>query len=127
MRFIPRSYLIPLLKHPLENSALLCAQVVNGQEISTITYGYGDISLERLWFGIVWSSSLHLKDFFWRGQQRFGPLILLGLKPRETRDHLVGDLSGTPLSGQYRVRLCYHIVPEEHKQQCVYSEAMSLP
>ena len=116
-----------LINKTLERPELLCVRVVNGQKTSTINYGYGDISLERLWFGIVWSSSLRLKDFFWRGQQRFGPLILFGLKPRETSDHIVGDSSGTPLSGQYRVRLCYHVVPEEHKQQCVYSEAVSLP
>lgn len=115
-----------LVSKTAERPGLICAQIVNRQETITITYGYGDIRLERLWFGIVWSSSLHLKDFFWR-ERHFVPLLLLWLKPGETRDYPLATGDEGVSTGGYRVHFCYHVVPEEKEQQCVYSETISFP
>ncbi len=116
-----------LVSKTVERPALLCARVVNGQENITITYGLGAVRLERLWCGIVWSSSLHLKDFFWRGQRPFVPAIGFWLKPGGTRDLPVWTEDESVPQGRYRVRFGFRGLPDEKQQQYVYSEAVSLP
>lgn len=104
----------------------LCVRFINGQEAVPITYGGGGIDVERLWFGVVWSSARRLRDF-WFGQERTVQALAFMLKPGEMHDYPLGtgDEEGRP--GRYRVRFCYSVVPEGRKQQCVYSEAISLP
>jgi len=116
-----------LISKAVERPGSLCAWVINGQESVPITYGFGDIHLERLWFGVVWSSSRHLRDFFWFGQAPDVPALGFMLKPGEKHDYplATGDEEGP--AGRYRVRFCYHVFPEERKKQCVYSEPISLP
>ena len=116
-----------LISKAVDRPGSPCARVINGQESAPITYGFGDIRLERLWFGVVWSSSRHLRDFFWFGQEPSVPALGFMLKPGEMHDYPLGtgDEEGRP--GRYRVRFCYSVVPEEQKQQCVYSEPISLP
>jgi hypothetical protein len=101
---------------------MVCVQISAGQE--NIHYGVQDLQLQRRWFGLFWSTSLHLSEFF-----RFGPTGFHDLSwiigRDQVSDQCIADPAGRALSGHYRVRLCYYVVPEEQKQQCVYSEAIS--
>jgi hypothetical protein len=116
-----------LINKAVDHPGSLCARVINEQESLSITYGYGDIRVERLWFGIVWSSARHLRDFFWFDQEPDVPALALILKPGEMHDSPLGTGDEDGPSGRYRIRFCYHESPEGQKKQCVYSEPISLP
>ena len=119
-----------LVSKTVEHPGVLWARVANGQEDITIISGYGAVRLERLWFGIVWSSSLHLEDFFRHRQEPWGPLIAFALKPGETRDLPVWTEDENVPPGRYRARFGFlRELPgaKNKKQQYMYSEPISLP
>jgi hypothetical protein len=100
---------------------IVCVQISAGQE--NIHYGVQDLQLQRRWFGLFWSTSLHLSEFFWLGPTG-GYDILWIIRRDQVRDQCVADPAGRALSGHYRVRLCYR---EEETQQkhCIYSDVVS--
>jgi hypothetical protein len=109
----------------VDNPALLCARVVNGQKAS-ITFGMRAVRLERFWFGRFWSSSLRREDALRPRQEPFGILIGYWLQTGETRDFPVETEEDSIPPGQYRVRFGF-VGAEAEKLQYVYSETFSLP